>query len=100
MSSLNIQKNVYYNELDDNIKKYCLNIYDNLNIKIEEHCNNKETIIDFNIDISFQNIVSYINNFNHFLNNLENITKKYCDIIYKIKKYESYDIYIKKLKKK
>ncbi|BAI48198.1 DNA polymerase [Heterocapsa circularisquama DNA virus 01] len=98
-NALNIQYNILYEELDDNIRLYCDLISNELNIKIEEHCNNKETIVDYDIDKSFQNIVSFIDVNKHSFDNLEDITDKYYNIVYKIKKQESYSEFIKKLKK-
>lgn len=96
---IDIQNNILHDELEDNIRIYCDTLYGDLNMKIEEHCNNKETIVDYEIDKSFNNIVLYIENNIQLMNNLEDITDKYYNIVYKLKKHESYDNFIKKLKK-
>ena len=98
-NAIYIQNNILYDELNDNIIIYSDIIYNELNIKIEEHCNNKDTIIDYNIETSFNNIKNFINIHKNFLVELECLADKYYNIIFKIKKLESYSDFIKKIKK-
>lgn len=99
ITAIDIQNNILHEELCENIKIYCDIIYNNLNIKIEEHCNNKNTIIDYDIEKSFKNIVLFINKHKNFMDNLEDNVEKYYNIVYKTTKYESYSKFINKLKK-
>ena len=85
--------------LKENICLYCDLINNELNIKIEEHCNNKEIIVDYDIEKSFQNIVSFIDINKHIIDNLEDVAYKYCNIVLQIRYHDSYSNFINKLKK-
>jgi DNA polymerase elongation subunit (family B) len=99
ISAIKIHNNILHDELNDHIISYCDLVYTNLNIKIEEHCNNKDTIIDYDIDKSFNNIVSFIIEHKILLDNLEDNVENYYNVVYKSAKYDSYPEFINKLKK-
>jgi len=97
-NSINIRNNKLYEDLNNMVLDYCDTIYNELNIKIEEHCNNKETIADYDTNKSLTIIIDYVNSLKIKLENMENTSCQYYDIVYKLKKIESYSIYISKLK--
>tara|TARA_B110000263_G_scaffold248030_1_gene262090 strand:- start:206 stop:3919 length:3714 start_codon:yes stop_codon:yes gene_type:complete len=97
--SLNNFREILFSELSDNIQVFNDIIYENLDFKIEEYLTNKELIIDFDFNDSYNSLVLFVNSHFNFLNNLEKTVENYYDILIKIYKYNSYHIYINKLKK-
>ena len=91
--------NILYDELSNLINVYCDTIYNNLNQLIEDYCINKDTIIDFDYINSLNIIIQFINLNHNLINNIEITTNNYYDIVFKLKKYDSFNLYIDKLKK-
>ena len=97
--TLNKHLNILYDELSNLINVYCDTIYNNLNQLIEDYCINKDTIIDFDYINSLNIIIQFINLNHNLINNIEITTNNYYDIVFKLKKYDSFNLYIDKLKK-